>query len=72
MDKYRDLSIANGGSNFLDETNMYAEAFTTKERSFVDLLVGGNVRQYQLRSNGTLFSDLKRRKWGSARRNNSD
>jgi iron complex outermembrane receptor protein len=62
LDKYRDLSISNGGSNFLDETNMYhAEAFYNfkNEIKFVDLLVGGNVRQYQLRSNGTLFSDMK-------------
>ncbi len=62
LDKYRGLSIGNGGSNFDDRTNMYhAEAFYDfkNEIKFVDLLVGGNVRQYQLRSNGTLFADLK-------------
>ncbi|MDP5139044.1 MAG: carboxypeptidase-like regulatory domain-containing protein, partial [Spirosomaceae bacterium] len=62
LDKYRGLSIGNGGSNFDDQTNMYhAEAFYDfkNEIKFVDLLVGGNVRQYQLRSNGTLFSDQK-------------
>jgi hypothetical protein len=65
LDKYRDLSIANGGSNFLDETNIYARrSFLQLQNEFVDLLVGGNVRQYQLRSNGTLFSDLKPTKMG--------
>ncbi len=70
LDKYRGLSIGNGGSNFDDRTNMYhAEAFYDfkNEIKFVDLLVGGNVRQYQLRSNGTLFADLKTDENGNQR-----
>jgi outer membrane receptor protein involved in Fe transport len=70
LDKYRGLSIGNGGSNFDDRTNMYhAEAFYDfkNEIKFVDLLVGGNVRQYQLRSNGTLFADLKSDENGNQR-----
>jgi outer membrane receptor protein involved in Fe transport len=62
LEKYRDLSIANGGSNFVDKTNMYhLEGFYNfkNEIKFAEILVGGNLRQYQLRSNGTLFADLK-------------
>lgn len=62
LDKYRDLPISQGGSNFQDETNMYhTEGFYNfkNQIKFVDLLVGANVRLYQLRSNGTLFSDQK-------------
>jgi outer membrane receptor protein involved in Fe transport len=70
LDKYRGISIGNGGSNFDDRTNMYhAEAFYNfkNEIKFVDLLAGGNVRQYQLRSNGTLFSDMKTDEDGNQR-----
>lgn len=62
LDKYRSLSIGQGGSSFDDRTNMYhAEAFYDfkNQVDFMDLQVGANFRQYQLRSNGTLFSDLK-------------
>lgn len=62
LEKNRDLSIAEGGSSFLDKTNLYhAEAIYNfkNEIKFIDLLAGGNVRQYQLRSNGTLFADMK-------------
>lgn len=62
LDKYRDTDIVNGGGAFQEKTNMYhAEGVYNfkNEISFVDLLVGANVRQYQLRSNGTLFADQK-------------
>ena len=62
LDKYRDTPISKGGSNFQDETNLYhAEGFYNfkNQIKFLDLQVGANVRQYQLRSNGTLFSDQK-------------
>ncbi|MCU0325044.1 MAG: carboxypeptidase-like regulatory domain-containing protein [Spirosomaceae bacterium] len=61
-EKYRTTSIANGGSSFDDRTNLYhAEGvYNFKNQiKFIDLLVGANVRQFQLRSNGTLFADLK-------------
>lgn len=62
LDKWRNTPISQGGSNFLDETNLYhAEGvYNFKNQiSFVDLLVGANLRQYQLRSQGTLFADMK-------------
>ncbi len=62
LDTYREKDIVNGGGAFLEKTNMYhAEGvYNFKNQvSFMDLLVGANVRQYQLRSNGTLFADTK-------------
>ncbi|MDZ7934199.1 MAG: carboxypeptidase-like regulatory domain-containing protein [Emticicia sp.] len=62
LDKYRDAAIVKGGSAFSDVTNMYhAEGvYNFKNQvKFVDLLAGGSIRQYQLRSNGTLFADTK-------------
>jgi iron complex outermembrane recepter protein len=62
LDKYRDLPISQGGGGFLDKTNLYhAEAvYNFKNQiKFVDVLAGANFRQYQLRSEGTLFSDTK-------------
>jgi iron complex outermembrane receptor protein len=62
LDKWRNTSIAKGGGSFLDKTNLYhAEGvYNFKNQiDFVELLVGANIRQYQLRSEGTLFADLK-------------
>ncbi len=62
LNKWRDTPISQGGGNFLDKTNMYhAEGVYNfkNEIKVVDLLVGANVRQYQLRSEGTLFADTK-------------
>lgn len=62
LNKYRDAAIVDGGGAFLDKTNLYhAEGvYNFKNQiKFVDLLAGANVRQYQLRSNGTLFADKK-------------
>jgi iron complex outermembrane receptor protein len=64
----RDKDIVNGGGAFLEKTNMYhAEGIYNfkNQISFVDVLVGANVRQYQLRSNGTLFADTKDGRDGS-------
>ncbi len=61
-DKWRETPISQGGSNFTDKTNLYhAEGLYNfkNQVKVVDLLVGANVRQYQLRSNGTLFADTK-------------
>lgn len=62
LDKWRNTSIAKGGGSFLDKTNLYhAEGvYNFKNQiDFVELLVGANIRQYQLRSEGTLFADQK-------------
>jgi iron complex outermembrane recepter protein len=66
--EYREKDIVNGGGAFLEKTNMYhAEGvYNFKNQiSFMDVLVGANVRQYQLRSNGTLFADTKDDRDGS-------
>jgi iron complex outermembrane recepter protein len=68
LDKYRNEPIVDTdndklkGSGFLDKTNLYhAEGvYNFKNQvKFIDLLAGASVRQYQLRSEGTLFSDTK-------------
>ncbi len=62
LDRWRGTPISQGGSNFTDKTNLYhAEGLYNFKNQIkvVDLLVGANVRQYQLRSNGTLFADNK-------------
>ncbi|WP_304237210.1 carboxypeptidase-like regulatory domain-containing protein [Jiulongibacter sediminis] len=59
-DKYKNLSIAQGGGRFLDKTNLvhFEGVYNFKnEIEFIDLLAGANFRQYQLRSEGTLFAD---------------
>lgn len=68
LNKYRDKAIVDGGGAFLDKTNLYhAEGvYNFKNQiKFVDLLVGANYRQYQLRSNGTLFADTKEGRSGT-------
>ena len=62
LEKWRGTPISQNGSNFTDKTNLYhAEGVYNFKNQIkvVDLLVGANVRQYQLRSNGTLFADTK-------------
>lgn len=74
LNKYREEAIVDvdkdgvKGSAFLDKTNMYhAEGvYNFKNQiKFIDLLGGANVRQYSLRSNGTLFSDTKEGRSGT-------
>jgi outer membrane receptor protein involved in Fe transport len=68
LNKYRNLPITQGGSGFLDKTNMYhAEGLYNfkNEIKFLDLSAGANIRQYQLRSGGTLFADTKDGRDGS-------
>src|SRR5690606_31444004 len=58
----RNMPIANGGGGFDDKTNLYHfEGFYNfkNQIKFLDLMAGANYRIYQLRSNGTLFSDTK-------------
>jgi iron complex outermembrane recepter protein len=68
LNKFRDAAIVDGGGAFLDKTNLYhAEGvYNFKNQiKFIDLLAGANVRQYSLRSNGTLFSDNKEGRSGT-------
>jgi outer membrane receptor protein involved in Fe transport len=68
LDKFRDAAIVDGGGAFLDKTNLYhAEGvYNFKNQiKFIDLLAGANVRQYSLRSDGTLFSDNKEGRSGT-------
>ncbi|GAA4469263.1 hypothetical protein GCM10023189_56040 [Nibrella saemangeumensis] len=68
LDTYRNKPIVEGGGGFLDRTNLYhAEGlFNFKNQiKFMDLIGGANYRQYQLRSNGTLFADTKEGRGGT-------
>jgi iron complex outermembrane receptor protein len=60
-ERVRTESISSGrGGAFLDKSNLYhAEGvYNFKNQiKFADVLVGGNLRQYQLGSEGTLFAD---------------
>jgi iron complex outermembrane recepter protein len=61
-DKFNSKNISEGGGAFADASNLYhAEGYYNfkNQVKFLDLSVGANVRQYQLRSNGTLFADQK-------------
>jgi iron complex outermembrane recepter protein len=61
-DKYNTMNIVSGGGAFADKSNLYhLEGYYNfkNQIKFMDLSVGANVRKYQLRSNGTLFADLK-------------
>jgi outer membrane receptor protein involved in Fe transport len=60
LDKYRELPISKGGSAFTDKTDMFhAEGFYNfkNQIKFMELIAGANVRQYRLKSDGTLFAD---------------
>ena len=60
LDKTRNTSISQGGGGFTDKSNLYhAEGFYNfkNQIKFADVLVGANIRQYQLVSDGTLFAD---------------
>jgi iron complex outermembrane recepter protein len=60
LDEIRNKAITQGGGYFLDKSNLYhAEGvYNFKNQvKFMDLLVGANVRQYELKSAGTLFAD---------------
>ncbi len=68
LNKFRDAAIIDGGGGFLDKTNLYhAEGIYNfkNQIKFIDLLAGANIRQYQLASNGTLFSDKKEGRTGT-------
>lgn len=62
LDKYSGTTITRGGGAFADKTNLYhlEGNYNFKNQiKFIELLVGGNFRQYNLRSEGTLFADQK-------------
>jgi iron complex outermembrane recepter protein len=58
-DKYRNLSIADGGAKFLDKSALYhyEGSYNFKEQiDWADIVVGANFRTYALNSEGTLFT----------------
>lgn len=60
-DKFNNIPIVNGGGGFLDKSNLvhFEGLYNFKNQiSFMDLMVGGNYRVYNLRSDGTLFNDM--------------
>ena len=59
VDRLRSLSIAEGGALFLDKSNLYHYEGSynfENEIDVVDLVVGGNFRNFNLNSEGTLFA----------------
>ena len=68
FERARTSSISsNAGGAFLDKSNLYhAEGVYNFKNQIkaVDLLVGANVRQYQLGSEGTLFADQQEGRTG--------
>lgn len=68
LDKYRNMPIVNGGGGFTDRTNLYhAEGFYNFKNQIkvIELIAGVNLRQYKLKSGGTLFADMKDGRTGS-------
>jgi iron complex outermembrane recepter protein len=59
FDRLRDTPISEGGAKFLDETSLYqAEGMynLSDKIDFAEIIVGGNYRIYNLKSDGTLFA----------------
>ncbi|MEO1054691.1 MAG: TonB-dependent receptor [Bacteroidota bacterium] len=59
VDSLRQISIAEGGAQFLDRTSLfhYEGSYNLSEQiDFADVVVGGNLRRYALESDGTLFA----------------
>ncbi len=59
FDEFRNLSIAEGGAKFLDNSALwhYEGSYNFKnEIDFADVVVGANFRTYALNSEGTLFT----------------
>ncbi|GAB3553238.1 carboxypeptidase-like regulatory domain-containing protein [Spirosoma fluminis] len=59
-ERVRNLPINQGGGAFQDKSNLYhvEGVYNLKNQiKFADVLVGANLRQYQLGSEGTLFAD---------------
>ena len=75
FERVRNTPISNAaapGGAFLDKSNLYhAEGvYNFKNQiKFADVLAGANVRQYQLRSEGTLFADQVEGRNGTIRIN---
>lgn len=60
-EKFNNIPIVEGGGGFLDKSNLvhFEGLYNFKNQiSFMDLMVGGNYRVYNLRSDGTLFNDM--------------
>ena len=60
MDSLKAIPISKGGGLFLDKSNLYmaeAQYNLGKLIPFVELIVGGNYKRYDLNSQGTIFID---------------
>ncbi|WPP49443.1 TonB-dependent receptor [Catalinimonas niigatensis] len=58
-DSLRQVPISEGGAKFLDETSLthFEGMYNLSEQiDFAEVIVGANYRQYNLRSDGTLFA----------------
>lgn len=59
FNQFRNISIADGGAQFLDKSKMWhmegSKDYTGKI-DFADIVVGANFRRYSLNSEGTLFA----------------
>ena len=58
FNRYRTVSIADGGAMFLDRSNLfhYEGSYNFKNQvDWADIIVGANFRTYNLESEGTLF-----------------
>lgn len=59
-DSLRSLPIGKGGARFLDKTKLYQFEgmynFSNQLNDDIEVIVGGNVRRYDLNSEGTLFA----------------
>jgi outer membrane receptor protein involved in Fe transport len=61
FEKYRNLPISEGGAKFLDKSALWHGEVMYNlseyiDPSLVEVVIGGNVRRYALRSEGTLFA----------------
>ncbi len=59
FDRYRNLSIAEGGARFLDKSDLYhyEGSYNFKNQiDWADIVIGANFRTYALESEGTLFT----------------
>ncbi len=66
-DKYESQLITKGGGAFAETTNLYHAEGTYNFKNqvkFIELLMGANFRQYNLRSEGTLFADQRENRGG--------
>lgn len=62
FDSVRKMPISNGGGLFLDKSDLWmteGQYNFSNEIKWAEVLVGANWKQYELKSEGTLFPDVK-------------